>query len=103
MSRQGEVRHLEYGSTVFTVVVISNDSWNSLYPPIVAPIKQRGLPDLPPAFVALNAEADPFKGVVDITDLTSSSGGALADDVLGTVIGATMNRIRQAVTDVVDD
>jgi hypothetical protein len=100
--RQGEIRTLDFGGAVFTVVIVSGDSFNATAAPLVAPIVQRGLPDLPPVLLQLH-DADPYKGVIDIRELASSAGGKLSAEPSGSVIGETMSRIRRAVVAIVED
>ncbi|MET0701681.1 MAG: type II toxin-antitoxin system PemK/MazF family toxin [Mycobacterium sp.] len=102
MILQGEIRGFDLGGYHLTVVVISSDRFNRHAAPIVAPIRREGFTDHPPMMIALH-EADSYKGVVDISDLGSAPEGSLSEHPLATVIGDTMDRIRQAVKDIVDD
>jgi mRNA-degrading endonuclease toxin of MazEF toxin-antitoxin module len=102
--RQGEIRKFySPDGQVFTVVVLTSDSFNEQYAPLIAPLMQRGAPDLPPALVKLH-DTDSISGVVDLREMGTSSWGRLdGDKPIGTVTGITMMALRQAVNDLLVD
>lgn len=93
--RQGEIHELSSG---LRVIVISSDRANQDGRPIAVPII-RGRHDLPPYLIEF-ADIDPHAGSIAVADM-----GWIPPDRLGKVVGivtgATMERIREAVNELI--
>lgn len=99
--RQGEIRPLQtpFGLDAgIRMIVVSNDDVNESAQPIVVPIV-RGRQDLPPYLIQL-AEHDPHAGTVSVAQIGSVPAQYLREPI-GLVSGSTMERIREAITELV--
>jgi mRNA interferase MazF len=90
---QGEIYEHDVNGVRFRVLVVSSDGHNQARTPWVAPIRH-GRSDIPPYLVALH-DADPLGGAVDLDRLRRAMPTGQS---LGLVTGATMNRVREAIT-----
>ncbi len=93
MVKQGEIHNYPVADRRYHVLVVSGDAHNEVRLPWVVPIR-RGRTDAPPYLVAL-VEADPVGGTADIDRLDRAS---LSSEPVGIVTGATMQRIREAIS-----
>ncbi len=89
--RQGDVH--PYGR--FRVLVVSGDAHNEVRTPWVAPILH-GQIDAPPYRIQL-IDADPLGGFIDLDRLARAD---IDSPPLGTITGATMSRVREAIATV---
>jgi mRNA-degrading endonuclease toxin of MazEF toxin-antitoxin module len=99
--RQGEIRAWldDTGrDTGMRVLVVSGDEVNEDIHPIVVPLR-RGRDDYPPYLVSL-AEQDPVAGTANVAQLGFELERQLGE-VIGIVTGATMERIRQAIQELI--
>jgi len=90
--RQGEVYDFDAGGSRFRVLVVSSDAHNAVRQPWIAPVRH-GAHDAPPYLVTLH-DTDPLGGCVDLDRMGR---GTPAGQALGTITGATMSRVRDAV------
>jgi hypothetical protein len=93
--RQGEIYDHVVNGSRFRVLVLSSDTHNVTRVPWVAPIRH-GAADIPPYLMAL-VDADPLGGAVDLDRMRRARP---TGEPLGLVTGATMNRVRNAITTV---
>jgi len=91
--RQGEVYDYAIGTSRYRLLVVSADGHNEVRTPWVVPIRH-GTLDAPPYLVAL-LDADPLGGSADIERLDRA---AVTGEPICLVTGATMQRVREAIT-----
>jgi len=96
--KQGEIYEHEVNNARYRVLVVSADSHNITRIPWVAPIRH-GRADIPPYLVELH-DADPLGGSVDLDRMRRATPSG---ELLGLVTGATMSRVREAITAVFAD
>jgi hypothetical protein len=93
--RQGEIYDHAVGGRVYRALVVSTDPHNAVRVPWVVPIRH-GKASAPPYLVAL-VDADPLGGTADIDRLDRAT---VSGEPVGIVTGATMQRVRDAISTV---
>ncbi len=91
--KQGEIYDCTVDDRRYRVLVVSADAHNDVRMPWVVPIRH-GRMNAPPYLVTL-LDADPVGGTADIDRLDRVR---LTGEPVGIVTGATMQRVREAVS-----
>ncbi len=95
----GEIRDYIRGGNRARVLIVSRDDVSNDAYPIVVPIVRQGA-DIPPYTIALT-EQDPVSGYVEVALITALTDPDSLGPVVGTIGGATWQRVLQAVHDLI--
>lgn len=90
--RQGDIYDVTIRQSRYRALVVSSDAHNEVRTPWLVPVARRSI-DAPPYLVAL-ADPDPIGGTADLDRLFRLQPDG---EPLGTITGATMARVRDAI------